>query len=1238
MKDNNDIKIAIHKLEQGRFQNMCNRLLFEMGFDNINQLGSQDESDKTTPGTPDTFLVKDNLYILVEYTVQKTQLYQKIRDDIKKCINKFEECDIKNRKILYFYTSSNLKLENYRKLQNLCNSKKITLELYNIDIIANYLRFKYPLIAKEYLDIEVDTLQILSPVEYIEEYNNSKFTIKINNNLLFRDREKLKILDKIDTNDIVLISGKSGVGKTHLILDILIHVPKKIENYEILCIKNRNQQLFDDLKKYLKEGKKYIIFIDDINNINNLEQLLYFLDPINNLDLKIIATVRDYAKNKVIDKIRKNEEETKNLFKIDYVKIKTLKDEELVEIIKTQTEIKNDLIIKNILYVAQGNARIMMMATSVISGKTDKKYTINEIYNIYYENMIKELSKKNPSIMKSLAVISFINVIDIKNEYHKSLIMLFKLDEKQFWNDMIVLHNNEIIDMIDEGVSKISEQCISNYSMYLSIFKNKDIKLSELIILLFSNSKSRLIEDVNVLLNVFKSKQVTQIVRDEINSVWSKIELYRFDKIIFLEAFGGFLELETFSYCIDQMKKIHEDKVDFNYFDVNSSKNKQFTNNSILKLLGKFKYSNNINIVLDIIFEYINKDNSIIPDVYKLLAYSWGYGKEIYYNNFNIQNTIIDRLIKYNKNYDYNFTYLTLNLIKHYLKINGDYSQSTGKKTITITQYCLCECENLRNFRNMMFDYLINLSKIVEFRDCIIDILDSLYSSGYSIKENFETIMENDKAKLDKIINNIEPHDFKALIIIDRINSIYRKFDIKNKKIKNDNTTYQVYKNLINIVCDDDNYKYDNTIKNMKKFVKKLTVSDINNYLKEIYIIESEKLLKNDYDINEAISAFFISIFDRDDINRSELLEECISINALRNFPIEKLIDLCIKNIGYDRTKKILMTHDYTNKLYFLINCYSLIPPEKVDVNERNNLIEFVSQKVNLNSGYNINLSFLDKFRTVDNNIFSNVISILLKLYKDDLFTFSLWTSMLFNKYSNNTPEKLIDRFQGNYEILINLYLQLIQNRENLDYDGEYFKEFIKLNYMEFINKYILFLINDDHLLSNNHNLLKYIWEENESIVDYTISLISKLDGYKKIHVLELLFHNDKSTYKKEEQYLIKLINIYKNDEEKIKELFSIIANRTKEGRIKCICEFLKLNDDINIFKELQLETYSWYWSGSEVPIIEKRIQFFNELLNEVEKLGINYIKHCLYIKEIINSLQLEKKETIRNEFLDDWL
>ena len=55
--------------------------------------------------------------------------------------------------------------------------------------------------------------------------------------------------------------------------------------------------------------------------------------------MKILATVRDYAKSTVIDKINLVENETDNYFKIGQVSIKQLSDEQLGDVIKKNTNI-----------------------------------------------------------------------------------------------------------------------------------------------------------------------------------------------------------------------------------------------------------------------------------------------------------------------------------------------------------------------------------------------------------------------------------------------------------------------------------------------------------------------------------------------------------------------------------------------------------------------------------------------------------------------------------------------------------------------------------------------------------------------------------------------------------------------------------------------------------------------------------------------------------------------------------
>ena len=104
-------------------------------------------------------------------------------------------------------------------------------------------------------------------------------------------------------------------------------------------------------------------------------------------------------------------------------------------------------------------------------------------------------------------------------------------------------------------------------------------------------------------------------------------------------------------------------------------------------------------------------------------------------------------------------------------------------------------------------------------------------------------------------------------------------------------------------------------------------------------------------------------------------------------------------------------------------------------------------------------------------------------------------------------------------------------------------------------------------------------------------------------------------------------------------ELLAIIikSGTKEETSVQVAQRILKLNNNYEMFEKIQLESYNWSWSGSEIPIIESRIDYFKELLEGIQKLGSNYIKHCMFVNKKIKSLEIYKKNTIRDEFLREW-
>ena len=64
-----------------------------------------------------------------------------------------------------------------------------------------------------------DTNQILSIEDFIILYDANRMAAPLNTIFRFRVNEKKEIINAIEQNPIVVITGKAGVGKTRLVLE-----------------------------------------------------------------------------------------------------------------------------------------------------------------------------------------------------------------------------------------------------------------------------------------------------------------------------------------------------------------------------------------------------------------------------------------------------------------------------------------------------------------------------------------------------------------------------------------------------------------------------------------------------------------------------------------------------------------------------------------------------------------------------------------------------------------------------------------------------------------------------------------------------------------------------------------------------------------------------------------------------------------------------------------------------------
>lgn len=182
----------INGLSANEFQRLCAAYLYadrkrtENEFVNIVDFGSQEGRNQTTKGTPDIYFENQKgEFIYVECTLQRENVFSKLRKDIEKCLNQADTHSIKE--IILFYTSSKLSSDQYYQLKLICDAKKVKLTLIGIDKLAHDLYDHYRFIVNEFFHMKLDediskdkyTNELL---EYTKSLMNHRIKALISNN------------------------------------------------------------------------------------------------------------------------------------------------------------------------------------------------------------------------------------------------------------------------------------------------------------------------------------------------------------------------------------------------------------------------------------------------------------------------------------------------------------------------------------------------------------------------------------------------------------------------------------------------------------------------------------------------------------------------------------------------------------------------------------------------------------------------------------------------------------------------------------------------------------------------------------------------------------------------------------------------------------------------------------------------------------------------------------------------
>lgn len=1137
--------------------------------------------------------------------------------------------------IVCCHTSSNLSAGDDQKLHKLCSDQGILLTIYGVDEIAQQIYRNCPVIARDFLGISIDTNQIMSAEEFVKLYDSSETSAPLNTVFQNRIKELDSLKSDIRSNKAVIVHGSAGVGKTRIVLEAVRTVSQE-DGYRLLCVKNNNLPLYDDLVACTDRPGNYLFFIDDANELSGLNLILAYINKTKPAwQIKVIMTVRDYAKEEVI------QEASKYVIPCPF-ELSRFSDEEIKDFLDVNMQITNGLYVDTIIKIAEGNPRIAYMA-----GKLAKEtqslaavHDATQVYEQYYAAVIQDKLGNNKNLCLTAGILAVVKAVMLeKLDCLDPILNLGNISREEFTDCIQQLSSMEVVEIHRNKVAAISDQCFANYMLYYEFFSQKRISFSELLAVGFVHFREGVVQSVATLLNLFANDNLQAYIEGEVIKTWDSFKHDNaacFDD--FARVFHQFRPVEAFIIADEKIEKIPQEEITDRHIDFEKGTFK--SGEEVLGFLTGYENSPYLETVIELLMEYSQKSEDDAISGFSWLKNHCCFGADAYMYDYRAEKVTAEKLLEYT-NENCIAQQFVLAYASYALSFKFRPMEPGRGNSIKIFDIKLANCKGVREYRAACWKIIEKLSQEKSVRP---EVTTFIRKYAGSIRDAADaSIVADDKPFVLKIVDSLNCSGFDRALIVRDLQYGWNKYNISYDKEDDifQSTEFKLFELLENNKLysglEYEDYKKQRK-DNLLSYADNMSKDEIPGFIKSVALLAERNETQSRYSVLEGVEIIIQKVCN--DPDAAWIMFKAILTNGA---DIGFNPDIVLRPIFAKRSSQeiwqTLNEQEFTLKNNWQFGFFQVLPEAQVSAYTYELLIEFLKNESdqNIHSSPYRSLRFLDKFEKVDQTIYVRASKIIFEKKAYSKFMVSLYFSLLFHE-SIYSPEEVIRKYASDMDLLRDIYFFALKNDSLVDYKGRFLATFLPLD-DSWIDAYAEVVCEKAQGGTTDYDFEKFLslWQTDDYLTyfDRIFERMSgnnnDLYGWRYADAFrDILGHgeNDHVVLERQEKWVLHAVNQYAAGE-KIIFLFSAISETRTKLRECAFREFISRNSNYAMFEKIQLDSNSWFGSTSEIVTdLQSRIEFLDPLLPYVH--GIKYLQHAKRIRERIEFWkdQIEREET----------